>query len=143
MKINFKKIEYKSQDWHDAVKLREKILREPLGSKFSALELKEEKYHIQIAGFLNNELVACAVLVLEEKAIKMQRVAVLETLRSKKYGSEMMGFCEKLAKENNVEMIYCHARNTAVNFYLKNHYEKVGEYFDEDGIPHLKMIKKL
>jgi predicted GNAT family N-acyltransferase len=82
-------------------------------------------------------------LVQEEKAIKMQRVAVLETLRSKNYGSEMMGFCEKLAKENNVEMIYCHARNTAVNFYLKNHYEKVGEYFDEDGIPHLKMIKKL
>jgi predicted GNAT family N-acyltransferase len=141
--MNFKKIAYKSQDWYDAVKLREKILREPLGNKFSDIELEDEKYHIQIAGFLNNELVACAVLVQEEKAIKMQRVAVLETLRSKNYGSEMMGFCEKLAKENNVEMIYCHARNTAVNFYLKNHYEKVGEYFDEDGIPHLKMIKKL
>jgi len=56
MKINFKKIEYKSQDWHDAVKLREKILREPLGNKFSDTELEEEKYHIQIAGFLNNEL---------------------------------------------------------------------------------------
>lgn len=141
--MNFKKIEYKSQDWCNAVKLREKILREPLGSSFTDIELEEEKYHIQIAGFLNNELVACAVLVPEETSIKMQRVAVLETLRNKNYGSEMMKFCEKIASENDFQMIFCHARDTAVNFYLKNHYEKVGDYFDEDGIPHLKMIKKI
>ena len=75
--------------------------------------------------------------------MKMQRVVVLDNLRSQEIGSKMMSFCEKLAIERNFEVMYCHARDSAVNFYSKNHYEKEGDYFDEDGIPHLKMRKKL
>ena len=122
--MTFKEIKYKSQDWTNAVRLREKILREPLGSRFTDEELEEEKSHIQIAGFLDNELVATAVLVAEGQEMKMQRVVVLETLRSKNIGSRMMRFCEKLAIERNFEVMYCHARDSAVNFYSKNHYEK-------------------
>jgi len=75
--------------------------------------------------------------------MKMQRVVVLDNLRSKKIGSKMMAFCEKLAIDSNFKLMYCHARDSAVNFYSKNHYEKEGDFFYEDGIPHLKMIKKL
>jgi predicted GNAT family N-acyltransferase len=39
--------------------------------------------------------------------------------------------------------MYCHARDSAVNFYLKNGYTGIGNYFNEDGIPHLKMRKEL
>ncbi len=143
MKATFKEIVHKSQEWTNAVRLREKILREPLGSKFSEKELEEEQYHIQIAGFMDHELVATAVLVPEGTEMKMQRVVVSENLRSKNIGSEMMAFCEKLAVDRNFKLMYCHARDSAVNFYSKNHYEKEGDYFDEDGIPHLKMRKKL
>ena len=143
MKTTFKEIAHKSPEWTNAVRLREKILREPLGSKFTEKELEEEKNHIQIAGFLENELVATAVLVPEGDKMKMQRVAVTENLRSLNIGSEMMIFCEKIASDKNFKVMYCHARDSAVNFYSKNQYEKEGDYFDEDGIPHLKMIKKL
>ncbi|NVK73287.1 MAG: GNAT family N-acetyltransferase [Oceanospirillaceae bacterium] len=141
--MNFVEIEHNSPEWTEAVRLRERILREPLGSKFSAEELDEERNHIQIAGFINNELVATAVLVPEGEAMKMQRVVVAETLRNKNIGSNMMEFCESLAAEKGVKVIYCHARDSAVNFYARNNYEKVGEYFDEDGIPHLMMRKQL
>jgi len=143
MKTTFREITHRSSEWTEAVRLREKILREPLGSKFTDEELEEEKNHIQIAGFLDNELVATAVLVPEGDKMKMQRVVVSDNLRSNNIGSEMMAFCEKLAIEKNVEVMYCHARNSAVNFYSKNNYEKEGDYFDEDGIPHLKMKKSL
>lgn len=139
----FKQIPYKSQDWIEAVRLRERVLREPLGSKFTQEELNEEANHIQIAGFLDNQLVATAVLVPEGDTLKMQRVAVLDQHRNKAIGSHMMSFCENYALENGYGLIYCHARDTAVNFYIKNHYEPDGAYFDEDGIPHLKMKKKL
>jgi predicted GNAT family N-acyltransferase len=139
----FKEITYKSREWITAVKLRETILREPLGSRFTDKELAEEKCHFQIAGYLNDEMVATAVLVPEGKEIKMQRVVVSENFRNKNIGSKMMEFCEKLAIARNFKMIYCHTRDSAVNFYSKNHYEKVGDYFDEDGIPHLKMRKIL
>ena len=45
MKSTFKEIAYKSPEWTNAVKLREKILREPLGSFFTDQELEEEKNH--------------------------------------------------------------------------------------------------
>jgi predicted GNAT family N-acyltransferase len=143
MKTTFQEIIHGSSEWTAAVRLREKILREPLGSKFTDKELEEEKNHIQIAGFLDNELVATAVLVPEGAAMKMQRVVVSDTLRSLNIGSEMMAFCEKLASGKHFKVMYCHSRDSAVNFYSKNHYEKEGRYFDEDGIPHLKMRKKL
>jgi len=141
--MTFKEIEYGSADWKAAVRLREKILREPLGSKFTDQELDEEKSHIQIAGFLEKEIVATAVLVPEADLMKMQRVVVIENLRNKNIGSAMMKFCEALANNKGAKIMYCHARDSAVNFYSRNNYEKVGEYFDKDGIPHLKMIKKL
>lgn len=143
MKPVFKEIIHRSAAWTDAVRLREKILREPLGSSFTDQELEEEKYHFQIAGFLDEVIIATAVLVPVGDAMKMQRVVVAENLRSLNIGSEMMTFCEKLASDKNFKVMYCHARDTAVNFYIKNGYTGMGDYFDEDGIPHLKMSKKL
>ena len=143
MKPVFKEITHRSTAWTDAVRLREKILREPLGSSFTDQELEEEKNHFQIAGFLDEVIIATAVLVPEGDAMKMQRVVVAENLRNLNIGSEMMIFCEKLASDRNFNGMYCHARDTAVNFYIKNGYTGMGDYFDEDGIPHLKMSKKL
>lgn len=143
MKTTFKEIAHNSPEWESAVKLREKILRKPLGSCFTQKELEEEKHHFQIAGFLDKNIVATAVLVPEDDKMKMQRVVVTENLRGLNIGTEMMAFCEKFALERKSKLIYCHARDTAVNFYVKNGYEKIGNYFNEDGIPHLKMSKKL
>ena len=141
--MTFKEIRYRSPEWEVAVKLRERVLRTPLGSKFTIRELEEEKDHIQIAGFLEQELVATAVLVPEGEMIKMQRVAVKENLRNKGMGSELIEYCEGLARDKNFKWMYCHARDTAIKFYTKNNYAREGAYFDEDGIPHLKMAKWL
>lgn len=139
----FKIIAHGTEDWKVAVQLREEILRKPLGSKFTKEELDEEKSHIQVVGIIKNEIIATAVLVPEGKRLKMQRVVVSNQLRSKNIGSEMMAFCESHAKQKGFETMYCHARDSAVNFYLNNSYNGIGEYFDEDGIPHWKMQKSL
>lgn len=73
----------------------------------------------------------------------MQRVVVKEDLVNTGIGSKMMAFCEDLAKKHGFKTIYCHARDSAVSFYLKNGYLAEGDYFDEDTIPHLKMRKTL
>lgn len=143
MNVIFREIEYKSAEWFGAVRLRERILRKPLGSHFSDKELEEEKGHFQIAGFIGNELIATSVLVPEVHTMKMQRVVVAENHRNSNIGSEMMVFCEKFALNRGFEEVYCHARDAAVPFYLKNNYRAIGDYFDEDGIPHLKMKKDL
>lgn len=141
--MNIKEISHGSDAWRSAVKLREQVLREPLGQTFSEAELIEESTHIHIAGYLHNELIATAVLVPEKGAVKMQRVAVSPQYRNKDLGSKLMQFCKSKAAELGYSLIYCHARDTAVNFYKKNEYTTEGDYFDEDGIPHVKMQKIL
>lgn len=143
MELEFKLIEYGNEGWKSAVQLREEILRKPLGSYFTAEELEEERYHIHIGGFLGDELIATSVLVPEGDAMKMQRVVVKEGNQDSGIGSKMMDFCEKIAIENKTRRIYCHARDTAVNFYLRNNYLAEGDYFQEDGIPHLLMYKQM
>ena len=66
---------------------------------------------------------------------------VKEDLVGKGIGTKMMAFCESYAKEHGYKSIYCYARDSAVNFYLKNDYVSEGDCFNEDGIHHLKMRK--
>jgi dihydrofolate reductase/predicted GNAT family N-acyltransferase len=142
-RIHFKIIEYGSQEYTNAVALRQEILRTPLGLTFSNQELELEKEQIHIAGFLGQELCVTAALVGSGKTLKMQRVATKASFQGKGIGSALMHFCEEYAKKQGYKSIFCHARNAAVPFYLKNHYVLEGEEFDEDGIAHRKMRKKI
>lgn len=73
----------------------------------------------------------------------MQRVVVKPSLQDQGIGTKLMAFCEDYARLQGYQEIYCHARDSAVNFYLKNKYVPEGDYFEEDTIPHLKMKKSL
>ena len=143
MNIKFSVERHGSLLWKEAVKLREETLRKPLGRVFAPGELDEEKNHFHVVGLENNNLVATAVLVPEQECLKMQRVAVEAGLRDAGIGSKMISFCEEYARNKGFERVYCHARDSAVNFYLKNGYSGEGDYFSEDGIPHLKMSKAI
>lgn len=143
MKVEFKMVAHESKDWIEAVKLREEILRKPLGSFFTESELREEKKHLHVVGKIDGKIIATAVLVPENEKIKMQRVVVSDELRGLNIGSKMMTFCESYIVKAGFNQIYCHARNSAVNFYLRNAYQAEDDYFDEDGIPHLKMKKSI
>lgn len=140
-KIYFKLVDYASEDYKKAVSLREKILRKPLGLFFTKEELEQEKEYIHIAGFLGQEMCATAMLVPEGDKIKMQRVASKSQFQGKGVGSALLHFCEEYAKKHGFQSIYCHARDTAIPFYLKNQYELEGELFNENSIPHCKMKK--
>jgi predicted GNAT family N-acyltransferase len=141
--ITFKLLSPDSQHYQTVVDLRETILRKPLGLRFSEKDLEKDKAHIHVAGFLGEEVVATALLIPEGKSLRMKRVAVREDLQNQGIATEMMKFCEDYGREQGFSDVYCHARHTAVQFYLKNKYIPEGEDFDETGIPHLKMRKKL
>lgn len=141
--VIFKIISYGSPEYEAAVKLREGILRKPLGLTFLPEEREAEKDHIQIAGFQENDLISTAVLVPEGQNYKMQRIVVKEGLQGAGIGAKMMDFCESYAKNKSIHSIYCYSRYSAVRFYLKNNYVAEGEYFDKNTIPHLKMRKVL
>ena len=141
-RIHFKIITFGGDEYKKSVALREELLRNPSGLSFASegLELKND---IHIAGFLGQELCATAVLVLEGDVLRMQRVATKSHLQNKGIGSTLLTFCEGYAQKHGYKSIYCHAKGTAISFYLKNKYVEEGEPFEEYGIPHQKMRKNL
>jgi len=142
MKIEVREIIFGSIEHEFEVKLRQKILRDPLGLKLSQEELKNEFNHYHIGAFKNEVLVGCLVLSpLDKKIIKMRQVAVDSSVQGLGVGTSLVSFSENVSRSKGFLQIQLNARLTAVSFYLKLGYETDGEVFNEVAIPHRKMKK--
>lgn len=142
--MEFKIVNHYSKDYWKLVRLRDKILREPLNLMFSEEELFLENEQIHIGGFENEIAIASLSLVkLSPTLLKMRQVCVSTEFQGKKIGKQLNEFVEKWANENNYKSIECNARESAVPFYKSNGYKIEGEQFFELRIPHFKMIKSL
>ncbi len=71
------------------------------------------------------------------------RMAVLKAHRKAQVGSMLLTSLEDEARSRGVDGIMLHSQLYALDFYKKHGYEPLGEVFDEAGIQHLEMRKKL
>jgi predicted GNAT family N-acyltransferase len=71
------------------------------------------------------------------------RMAVLQTSRNTGVGKQMLLALEEEAKRRNVSGIILHAQLSAMDFYKRFGYLPHGAVFEEAGMPHLEMKKKL
>lgn len=71
------------------------------------------------------------------------RVSVLKSMRGRGIGILLMHKLEKLAVNAGILTLHLNAQVHAKNFYSALNYEEEGEIFEEAGIPHISMKKKL
>jgi predicted GNAT family N-acyltransferase len=144
MNIEAKIVAHGSPEYWMTILLRYKILRHPLKFTFKMEDLKNEKADVHNALFENDVIVACQIFTpISNATLKIRQVAVDETFQRKGFGKILQQFSEKYALENGYEKIVCNARKTAVPFYEKQGFKKIGEEFIEVGIPHFYMEKTL
>jgi predicted GNAT family N-acyltransferase len=75
---------------------------------------------------------------------KIERLAVLAPARGKGIGKQLMeAAIASLKKNRDCNEIIIHAQEYIKDMYQKLGFELVGDRFDEGGIPHVKMVKKL
>jgi N-acetylglutamate synthase-like GNAT family acetyltransferase len=126
-----------------AVDLRDSILRKPLGLHFSAEELDAEKDSQHIVCYYGGRMVACLVLrPLEGGDVQMRQVAVVPELQGRGIGTAVVEYSEALARKAGYRRMFLHARETAVAFYEKLGYSRIGDRFEEVTIPHWAMEKR-
>ena len=137
-------IDHGSVEYHQMVKLRDDILRKPLGLGFTEDELENEKDNMLIAAFEDDEILGCCMLV-EEKpgTLRLRQMAVLNNLQGKGIGRALMNFAENLARDRGYRIMRMHARKNAIGFYEKMGYRISGNEFVELTIPHYIMEKNL
>ena len=137
-------IDHGTAEYRQMVKLRDDILRKPLGLRFTEDELEAEKDNLLIAAFEDERILGCCMLVEEKPGIaRLRQMAVLNDLQGKGIGRALMNFAENIARDRGFRHIRMHARSNAVGFYEKVGYRAIGEPFMEVTIPHFIMEKKL
>lgn len=71
------------------------------------------------------------------------RMAVVKTWRGKGVGAAMMQCLMDLARNLGLHALNLHSQTHAIGFYQQYGFEAEGPQFDECGIPHQKMARKL
>ena len=137
-------IDHGSNEYRQMVKLRDDILRKPLGLGFTPQELEKEKDNMFIGAFEEDDMLGCCMLVEENpEIVRLRQMAVLNDLQGKGIGRALMNFAENLARDRGYKTMSMHARKNSVGFYEKMGYKVASDEFIEITIPHYVMEKKL
>ena len=137
-------IDYGTEEYQQMLRLRDEILRKPLGLNFSEAELEKEKQNIHMAALEDDRMLGCCMLVEEDpETVRLRQMAVVNDVQGKGIGRALMQFAENLARDSGYKKITMHARKNAVGFYEKMGYRMKGKEFEEITIPHYVMEKEL
>lgn len=137
-------IDHGSPEYRQMVKLRDDILRKPLGLGFTEEELAEEAKNILIGAFEDDDMLGCCMMVEENpQTVRLRQMAVVNDLQGKGIGRALMSFAENLARDRGYKVLSMHARKNAVGFYEKMGYVIASDEFNEVTIPHYVMEKRL
>jgi ribosomal protein S18 acetylase RimI-like enzyme len=137
-------IAHGSDHYRATVDLRYLVLRQPLGLAFTPEELDAEKDSRHLACYRLDKLAGCLVLLPRgDREFQMRQLAVSPELQRKGVGKALVEYSEMFARNIGYRRIFLHARETAVPFYERLAYSKLGDRFIEVTLPHWEMAKSL
>ena len=136
--------EFGSKAYGEMLSLRKRILRDPLGLKWTEEEESWEPREQHFGVRVDSGVVACVVIrPLGNRAAKLRQMAVEPAWQGTGIGRGLMEGVERILITDELDRIELNARDTAVGFYEKLGFRKMGEEFLEVTIPHWKMVKTL
>ena len=140
-----REIAYGSAAYAAACRLRQEVLRTPLGLRLADEDLRPERQQLHFGWFTpQNELLACVIAAPQDpSAVKLRQMAVAAALQRQGVGRALLEGVEGILAEHGVRQLMLHARLSAVGFYQRLGYQEQGEIFDEIGLPHRAMHKRL
>lgn len=146
MEITIIETPFGSNAQRESIRLRYEILRKPLGLNYTKAQLDSEEPYHHIVAICDHKVVGCLVLVPSQEdnnLLKMKQLAVDINYQKQHIGTKLLQFCENFARNRRITTLCCHARETAVPFYKKLNWKVKGEQFEEIGIAHFYMVKKI
>ncbi len=137
-------INYRSSEYESMCRLRDEVLRRPIGLRLTEEEQANDSGDILIGCMKNDEAIACCILkIIDTNTVKLRQMAVRNDCQGQGFGKKVLDFAETWSRNKGYTRIIMHARKTALGFYQKSGYITQGAEFTEVGIPHFEMIKML
>ncbi|MDZ8084652.1 MAG: GNAT family N-acetyltransferase [Nostoc sp. DedQUE12b] len=123
--------------------IRKSVFQEEQGVD-PALEFDgKDEISDHLIAYLNMEVVGTArIRYLDDKTAKIERLAVLSTVRGQGIGKKIMENALQLIANQNIPEVVIHAQEYVKDLYKKLDFVEEGEIFEEANILHVKMIKR-
>ena len=83
------------------------------------------------------------VVRVDQRSCQIGRMAVASPDRCRGIGAAVLEALERMARLRGLKEISVHAQLPAIPFYEKRGFEKLGEPFLDQGVPHVRMRKQL
>jgi ElaA protein len=104
---------------------------------------EDDKVAAHLAALSDGHVIGTLRILRHGRTAKIGRMAVSVSSRKKGIGRELMEFAAATASRHGAEEIILGAQLTACEFYKRLGYIGEGAVFDDGGIPHVMMRKKL
>ncbi len=93
-------IDHGSPEYLQMVRLRNDMLRKPLGLTFSQDELDGEANDILMGAFEDDRILGCCLLTkIDDTTVRLRQMAVPNNLQGKGIGRALMVFAENVARD--------------------------------------------
>jgi predicted GNAT family N-acyltransferase len=97
-----------------------------------------------LIAYLDKQAVGTArIRYIDDKTVKIERLAVLSTARGQGIGKKIMEEALLIIASKDIAEVVINAQEYVKALYYKLGFAQEGEIFIEAGIPHVKMRKKL
>lgn len=105
------------------------------------LEIEHEEESVHFLAFFNDKPIATGRFRIYKSFLKFERIATLKEYRNMGIASLIMKEMQKIGNELYPELLqFLYAKDTAINFYKKNGWIEIGDYFMCANIEHKIMI---
>jgi predicted GNAT family N-acyltransferase len=130
--------------YRQSLRLREAVLRKPLGLTVTEEELADDAMRQHFCAISYGLVVGTVSLrPLDEATLQLKQMAVAEDRRREGVGARLLNHAEGWARGAGFLLMVLNARMGAEGFYARFGYQAHGEPFDENTIPHIGMTKRL
>lgn len=129
-----------SDVYRDAIEIRKKVFvdEQNVPEDREIDKYEEDCYHC--VGYDNgNPICTARLLPVTPDLVKIQRVAVLAEYRLGGYGRLLIDECIQKAAQERYHTLVLGSQLHATGFYERFGFEKIGEEYEDAGLPHIDM----
>ncbi len=142
--MHFMQTHYGSAHYQQSIRLRNDVLRVPLGLTLSDEDIAEDGERLHFVALKKDIVVATlSMMPLTTDTIKLRQMAVAAEFRGKGIGQQLVLYAEDAIQKLGFRMVEMAARDIAIPFYQKLGYRTYGAPFIDVSVPHIMMSKVL
>ncbi|HWV66746.1 1-(5-phosphoribosyl)-5-[(5-phosphoribosylamino)methylideneamino]imidazole-4-carboxamide isomerase [Chitinophaga sp.] len=121
----------------DTLQLRRDVLYP--NESLQAVKVDHDEDGLHFGVFDQGQLVTVVSLFPGNGTAQFRKLATAPAAQGKGFGKAILAHLVDICKKENIKLLWCNARDTAVTFYDRLGYTKKGDYFVKGGINFVRM----